>query len=84
LALYKKYIDPDYNTWNNFSVEEQSLILKAKQRSNNLLDHTKLVNALPDVEIFEIHEAMERVFQRMRVNLEQDGTWPNNLSKRNK
>lgn len=80
LALYKKYIDPEY-TWSNFTIEEQNLILKAK-RSNNLLDHTKLVNALPDVEILEIHEAMERVFQRMRVNLEREGVWPNNLPKR--
>jgi hypothetical protein len=46
------------------------------------LDHTKLVNALPDVEILEIHEAMERVFQRMRANLEREGVWPNNLPKR--
>lgn len=80
LALYKKYIDPEY-TWSNFTIEEQNLILKAK-RSNNLLDHTKLVNALPDVEILEIHEAMERVFQRMRVNLEREGVWPDNLPKR--
>jgi dTDP-4-dehydrorhamnose reductase len=80
LALYKKYIDPEY-TWRNFTIEEQDLILKAK-RSNNLLDHTKLVNALPDVEILEIHEAMERVFQRMRVNLEREGVWPDHLPKR--
>jgi len=80
LDLYKKYIDNDY-TYNNFSVEEQAKILKAG-RSNNTLDHHKLVNALPDVHIPEIHESMEKVFQRMRVNLEREGVWPDKLPKR--
>jgi hypothetical protein len=80
LALYKKYVDPEY-TWSNFTVEEQDKILKAK-RSNNTLDHTKLVAALPDVPIMEIHDSMEKVFQRMRVNLEKEGIWPDNLPKR--
>lgn len=80
LSLYKKYVDPEY-TWTNFTVEEQNLILKAK-RSNNLLTHEKLTAALPDVEILEIHEAMERVFQRMRANLEAEGNYPNNIPKR--
>jgi len=80
LALYKKYVDPSY-TWNNFTLDEQAQILKAG-RSNNTLDHTKLTNALPDVHIDEIHVAMEKVFQRMRENLEKDGTWPNNPPKR--
>lgn len=80
LDLYKKYVDPNY-TYTNFSVEEQAKILKAG-RSNNTLDHTKLTAALPDVHIDEIHVAMEKVFQRMRENLEKDGTWPNNLPKR--
>lgn len=59
LDLYKKYVDPDY-TYTNFSLEEQAKILKAG-RSNNTLDHTKLVNALPDIKIPEIHESMEQV-----------------------
>lgn len=80
LALYKKYIDPSY-TWSNFSLEEQDKILKAG-RSNNTLDHQKLVQALPDVPIQEIHVAMEGVFQRMRENLEKEGIWPDNLPKR--
>jgi len=80
LDLYKKYIDPEY-TYQNFTLEEQALILKAG-RSNNTLDHTKLCAALPDVEIPEIHVAMERVFQRMRVNLEAEGIWPDKLPKR--
>jgi len=80
LDLYKKYIDPDY-TYTNFSVEEQAKILKAG-RSNNTLTHEKLVSALPDLVIPEIHEAMENVFKRMRVNLEAEGIWPDKLPKR--
>lgn len=86
LDLYKKYIDPDY-TYKNFSLEEQAQILKAG-RSNNTLDHTKLCAALPDLDIPEIHVAVEAVFQRMRVNLENEvdaagnKVWPNNLPKR--
>lgn len=80
LDLYKKYVDPSY-TYTNFTLEEQALILKAG-RSNNTLDHTKLVAALPDVEIPEIHVSMERVMQRMRANLEAEGIWPDKLPKR--
>jgi len=80
LDLYKKYIDPSY-TYTNFTVDEQAKILKAG-RSNNTLDHTKLVHALPDVHIPEIHESMEKVFQRMRVNLEKEGVYPDKLPKR--
>jgi len=80
LDLYKKYIDPSY-TYTNFSLEEQDKILKAK-RSNNTLDHVKLVSALPECEILEIHASMEKVMQRMKANLEKEGVWPNNLPKR--
>jgi len=80
LDLYKKYVDPNY-TYTNFSVEEQAKILKAG-RSNNTLDHDKLVAAVPDIHINEIHVAMEGVFKRMRENLEKEGIWPDNLPKR--
>lgn len=80
LDLYKKYIDPSY-TYTNFSIEEQAKILKAG-RSNNTMSHDKLAAALPDVTIPEIHVAMEGVFQRMRVNLEAEGIWPDKLPKR--
>ena len=39
------------------------------------LDHTKLVAALPDIHIDDIHTAMAKVFQRMRVNLEKEGLY---------
>lgn len=80
LDLYKQYVDPSY-TYTNFSIEEQDKILKAK-RSNNTLDHEKLVAAVPDIKIPEIHESMVEVFKRMRVNLEKEGIWPDNLPKR--
>lgn len=82
LALYKKHVDPDY-TWENFSVDEQAKILKAG-RSNNTLDHTKLVNAVPDIEIPEIHVSMEGAMIRMKKNLEKEGIWPDKLPKRAK
>ena len=86
LDLYKKHIDPDY-TYQNFSLEEQAQILKAG-RSNNTLDHTKLVASVPEMEIPEIHVAVENCFKRMRVNLENEvdesgnKVWPKNLPKR--
>jgi len=80
LALYRKHVDPTY-TWTNFSLDEQAQILKAG-RSNNTLTHEKLTSALPDVHIPEIHESMEQVMIRMRVNLEAQGIWPDQLPKR--
>ena len=82
LEMYKMYIDHTY-TYQNFSVEDQSMILKAG-RSNNTLDHIKLCNALPDIQIDEIHVAMKKVFQRMIVNLTNDGSIPDKLPRRNK
>ena len=82
LDLYKKYIDPDY-AYTNFSLEDQDKILKAG-RSNNELNCDKLVKALPECTINEIHVACELVFQRMKENLEADGTIPHKLFKRAK
>lgn len=47
-------------THTHTQIEEQDKILAAR-RSNNLLDTTKIVAALPDVHIPEIHEACEGV-----------------------
>lgn len=82
LDMYRDHIDPSY-TYSNFSLEEQDKILKAG-RSNNTLDHAKLVSALPDLHIPEIHESMLAVMKRMRCNLEAEGNWPDNLPKRSK
>merc|ERR1712125_82652 len=68
LDLYTKYIDPTY-TYKNFTIEEQSKVLKAG-RSNNELDATKLMRDMPEgIEINDIKTAVEKCFQRMKVNL---------------
>lgn len=47
LDLYKQYIDPEF-TYTNFSIEEQSKILKAP-RSNNLMDTEKIQSEYPEI-----------------------------------
>jgi 3,5-epimerase/4-reductase len=47
LALYKEHVDPEF-TWQNFSIEEQRQIL-ASERSNNLLDTSRLEAFAPQV-----------------------------------
>ncbi len=61
LDLYKKFVDPNF-TYHNFSVEEQSKILKAG-RSNNELDPSKLLKEFPGVP--HIKESIIEVFKRM-------------------
>jgi 3,5-epimerase/4-reductase len=82
LALYKKHVDPDY-TWNNFTLEEQAKILKAG-RSNNTLEHDKLMTALGESAylVNEIHVAVEQCMIRMRKNLEAEGNYPACLPRR--
>lgn len=60
LALYKQYVDPTFQ-WQNFSLEEQALILKAG-RSNNELDCSKLRALYP--ELPDIKTALVALFQR--------------------
>ena len=47
LKLYKEIVDKDF-TWNNFSIEEQNVILASK-RSNNYLDTKKLETLFPNI-----------------------------------
>lgn len=65
LALYKKYINPDF-AWKNFSLEEQAKVIKAG-RSNCELDTTKLEQKLKQLGIVvpEVHDAYDQCFQRM-------------------
>lgn len=67
LDLYKKYIDPNF-TYENFTLEEQARILKAK-RSNNHLDCSKLLREFP--EIPDIQQSMVKVFERMAQSINQ-------------
>ncbi len=82
LDLYIKFIDPSFS-YENFTVEEQDKILIAR-RSNNELDCTKLVEAVPECKINEIHVGMEEVFKRMKVNLQNEGNYPPPNPKRKK
>jgi len=47
LSLYKEHVDPEF-TWQNFSIEEQRAVI-ASERSNNLLDTTRLEKFAPHV-----------------------------------
>lgn len=62
LDLYKLYIDPSF-TYQNFTVEEQDKILKAR-RSNNELSAEKLLRYYPDLP--HVKESIHRVFQKMK------------------
>ena len=72
LAMYKKYIKPDFE-WKNFSLEEQSKVIKAG-RSNCELDTSKLVSKLNEIGIPlpEVHLAYENCFKRMAKNLKKN------------
>jgi len=65
LELYKRYIDPNF-TWENFSVEEQDAILKAR-RSNAELSAAKLLALYP--QILPIRESLTNLFKVMSQNL---------------
>jgi len=62
LDLYKQFIDGSF-TYQNFSLEEQSKILKAG-RSNNELDANKLLKEFPQIP--HIKQSIIQVFMRMR------------------
>jgi nucleoside-diphosphate-sugar epimerase len=65
LDLYKQYIDSEFK-YTNFTLEEQSKILKAG-RSNNELDSTKLLKWYPNIP--HIKESIIEVFKRMQKNI---------------
>jgi len=80
LDLYTKYIDPTYH-YANFTVEEQSKILKAG-RSNNELDTTKLMKDMPEgIVVNDILTSCDLCFQRMKVNLTEMKWLPDNMPK---
>ncbi len=66
LALYKEFIDPDY-TWKNFTLEEQTAILKAA-RSNTELDVSKLLAEFPNIP--HVKDSIREVFAKMKKNLD--------------
>ena len=58
LVLYRNYIDPLF-VWDNFTIDEQSEILKSG-RSNNVLNTTKLESKY---QVLSIEDALEKVFK---------------------
>ncbi|THY14009.1 NAD(P)-binding protein [Aureobasidium pullulans] len=68
LGLFKKIVRPEFG-WKNFSLEQQSLVIKAG-RSNCMLDTGKLVSKLKEYgfEVPEVHDAYEQCFKRMVEN----------------
>jgi len=58
LTMYRDMIDSSF-TWENFTIEEQNMVLSA-QRSNNILDTTKLKSKY---NIDCIMDSMTRVFE---------------------
>jgi dTDP-4-dehydrorhamnose reductase len=62
LDLYTRYVDPTF-TYCNFSVEEQSKVLKSG-RSNNELDVGKLLAVVPDLHIPHIQQSIVALFKR--------------------
>lgn len=63
LQMYKEEVDSNF-VWQNFTIEEQALILKAG-RSNNKLDVKKLTIEYPSLP--EIHVAVRAALRRIRV-----------------
>jgi dTDP-glucose 4,6-dehydratase len=68
LAMYKEYVDPTF-TWQNFSQEEQRKIL-ASERSNNLLDTSRLETFAPQVRPIKqaVKELLMNYKRRVNVN----------------
>lgn len=71
LEMYRDFVELGF-TWRNFSVEEQSKVVKA-DRSNCVLDAGKLMGKVEEyrregvgVEVRPIREAYAEVFKRMR------------------
>jgi dTDP-glucose 4,6-dehydratase len=67
LEMYKEYVDPIF-TWENFSIEEQREIL-ACERSNNLLDTSRLEEFAPDVR--PITEAVREIMKNYKPTKKQ-------------
>lgn len=65
LEMYRDIIDP-YFVWENFSIEEQSTVLKS-DRSNNYLDTTLLQTMYPRVK--HIHESVKDILLQMKRNV---------------
>jgi len=64
LGLYRDNVDPKF-TWTNFTIEQQNKIL-ASERSNNLLDTTRLERLCPGVR--SIHDSVKALMKTYKVD----------------
>ena len=62
LEMYREIIDPNF-TWENFTIEEQSAILKS-DRSNNLLNTLKLET---NYNIEHIKDSVKNILEKMKI-----------------
>ena len=62
LMMYKEIVNPEFS-WENFSIEEQSLILAAA-RSNNYLDTTRLEQLYPN--IMNVKQSVKKCLEQMK------------------
>jgi ATP synthase F1 delta subunit len=60
LEMYREIVDPHF-TWRNMTLDEQTLVLSAG-RSNNYLDHKRLVELYPNVK--HIKEAVRECLEK--------------------
>ena len=65
LEMYRDIIDPDF-TWENFSKEEQSVVLKS-DRSNNALDTLKIEKKYPWLQ--SIDKSVLNILKLMKKSL---------------
>jgi nucleoside-diphosphate-sugar epimerase len=65
LTIYKEIVNPDF-TWENFSIDEQNLILASK-RSNNCLN-TEKINEITNGRVCNIKESVKNILLLMKNN----------------
>ena len=64
LGMYRDHVDPKF-TWTNFTIEQQNKIL-ASERSNNLLDTSRLERLCPSV--LPIHDSVKSLMKTYEVD----------------
>lgn len=66
LQMYKEIVDPSF-IWENFTIEEQNIILASK-RSNNYLDTSRLENET-NGSVKQIHASVREILVQMKENI---------------
>ena len=65
LTIYKEIVDPDF-TWENFSIDEQNIILASK-RSNNCLN-TEKITEITNGKVSNIKDSVKHILLQMKNN----------------